>query len=82
MLKGLENDRKMAAQTVPKVKEIFTQEIYAKPEFCCSRNRHFSFGSVTVKCPFGDGANKPPKSHNSSDACNQGDTETHIIICL
>lgn len=26
-------DRKMAAQTEPKVKEIFTQEIYAKPVF-------------------------------------------------
>lgn len=26
-------DREMAAQTEPKVKEIFTQEIYAKPVF-------------------------------------------------
>lgn len=33
MLKGLKNDRKMAAQTEPKVKEIFTWEVYAKPVF-------------------------------------------------
>lgn len=43
-----------------------------------SRNRHFSFGSVTVKCLLGDGANKPPKSHNSSYACNHGDTDVRV----